>query len=337
MDQKTPREICAALAQPFAPEDLEWRIQQAYENSMRGIAVPYVTNRAIQTRLDDIVGPENWYNDYKPWHSANKKESQLCGIAIYFEGRGWITKWDGAEDSDIEPVKGGLSDSMKRAAVQWGIGRVLYSLDTVWVDVEKKGKSFVITDSSRPKLDKAYLDLLGKLKLTPAPPGGTQSQLTPTASQNVGTAQAHQSKAPATERQAQPSDTPSGSQSKYPSAIPNKESKKEAPEAAKTMEPSKSAGTPAGKSVEFPHKAETPSYEYIVESAQIQNGMTSRSTTVVLRAHDGKVTKAFARGAHTDLTPGTLLIHVKLTLKTQSSVAFYMLESYEVTAIEDAA
>ena len=60
---------------------------------MRGIAVPYVTNRAIQNRLDESVGPENWYNSYKPWHGAGKKEAQLCGIAIYFEGRGFITKW----------------------------------------------------------------------------------------------------------------------------------------------------------------------------------------------------------------------------------------------------
>lgn len=55
---------------------------------------------------------------------------------------------DGAEDSDIEPIKGGLSDSMKRAANQWGIGRVLYSMDTVWVNVEKKGKSFTSSPQS---------------------------------------------------------------------------------------------------------------------------------------------------------------------------------------------
>ncbi|MFR7743272.1 MAG: Rad52/Rad22 family DNA repair protein [Acutalibacteraceae bacterium] len=57
----------------------------------------------------------------------------MCGIStcscIYFEGKGFITKWDGAEDSDIEPAsRGGLSDSMKRAAVRWGIGRVLYKM-----------------------------------------------------------------------------------------------------------------------------------------------------------------------------------------------------------------
>ena len=82
--------------------------------------MPYVTNRAIQNRLDDVMGPDRWHNEFKPWHSTGKRESQLCGISLYFEERGWITKWDGAEDSDIEPIKGGLSDSMKRAANQWG-------------------------------------------------------------------------------------------------------------------------------------------------------------------------------------------------------------------------
>ena len=118
MAQKEARAIQQELAKPFAPEDLEWRLQKTIEAKLRGIAVPYVTNRAIQARLDDVVGPDGWYNEYKPWHRAGQKDSQLCGISIYFPERGFITKWDGAEGSDIEPVKGSLSDSMKRAAVQ---------------------------------------------------------------------------------------------------------------------------------------------------------------------------------------------------------------------------
>ena len=80
MEQKTAREIQRALTLPCAPEDLEWRLQTTLEDKMRGLAVPYVTNRAIQNRLDEVVGPDNWYNDYKPWHGAGKKEAQLCGI-----------------------------------------------------------------------------------------------------------------------------------------------------------------------------------------------------------------------------------------------------------------
>lgn len=164
MTEKDTREMQAALAKPFAPEDLEWRLQNTIEESMRGMAVPYVTNRAIQNRLDEVCGPENWYNEFKPWHSNGKKDAQLCGIAIYFEGKGFITKWDGAEDSDIEPIKGGLSDSMKRAAYQWGIGRVLYSLDTVWVDIERRGRSYITF--SQLKMNRVEISLYDVVKST---------------------------------------------------------------------------------------------------------------------------------------------------------------------------
>lgn len=174
-DAKTIRE---ELARPFAPEDLEWRTQVTSKDKTSGLAIPYVTNRAIQDRLDEVVGPENWYNDYKPWHGNGKKDAQICGISIYFEGKGFITKWDGAEDSDIEPIKGGLSDSMKRSAVQWGIGRVLYKMTKpLWVKIEQKGNSYVICDTERPKLNAAYLELLDKLHQLPTSPGAAQAQL----------------------------------------------------------------------------------------------------------------------------------------------------------------
>lgn len=174
-----PNKIKSGLSLPFAPEDLEWRIQVTTKDKMKGLAVPYVTNRAIQDRLDDVVGPENWHNEYKPWHGSGRKEAQICGISIYFEGRGFVTKWDGAEDTDVEPIKGGLSDSMKRAAVQWGIGRVLYKMDPVWVNIEQKGNSYIIMDSERPRLNQAYLAMLTQLHLQPAKPGGLQPELTP--------------------------------------------------------------------------------------------------------------------------------------------------------------
>ncbi len=178
MEQKDPRQIQAELAMPFAPEDLEWRLQKVIEARELGIAVPYVTNRAIMGRLDDVVGAENWYNEFKPWHGAGGKEAQLCGISIRY-GDGFVTKWDGAENSDIEPVKGGLSDSMKRAAVQWGIGRVLYNMDVVFVEVEKRGKTWYMKKDQQERLDYAYLKMLGKLGLTPAPAGGLRSQPEP--------------------------------------------------------------------------------------------------------------------------------------------------------------
>ena len=280
MEQKDARTIQRELARPFAPEDLEWRLQKTLEDKLRGIAVPYVTNRAIQARLDDVVGPDGWYNEYKPWHRAGQKDSQLCGISIYFPERGFITKWDGAEDSDIEPVKGGLSDSMKRAAVQWGIGgRVLYSMDTVWVDIEKLGRSWIIKKSERAKLDKAYTDTLSKMKLTPAPAGGVQSTLTPKQTREP------QASAPA----------------------PNPQ-----PAPVQPMPQPK----PDGKSG-----------IYTVLAARLENRPNS-TTHVLLERTDGEKLHAFAIGDYPELIAGTQLTSVKLSMRQQGTVVYYILEEF---------
>lgn len=120
------------LQKPFSVDDLEWRVQSAGETKKGGlyaIVVPYVTNRAVQDRLDAVMGVTAWKNEFT---STPNGKGTLCGISILV-GNEWITKWDGSEDSDIEAVKGGLSGAMKRAAVQWGIGRYLYKLDAVVV------------------------------------------------------------------------------------------------------------------------------------------------------------------------------------------------------------
>lgn len=331
MPEMNPREMQQALAQPFAPEDLEWRLQNTIEEKMRGMAVPYVTNRAIQNRLDEVCGPENWYNDFKPWHANGKKESQLCGIAIYFEGRGFITKWDGAEDSDIEPVKGGLSDSMKRAAYQWGIGRVLYSLDTVWVDIERRGRSYVIKDSERAKLDNAYLSTLQRLGLKPAVASGIQSLLTPKS--------APEQKAPKNEKPAPTpkQEQPQGqntAQQKAAAISQGKPPQQAAPVQQKAQNNAASQGNkPAGMAMPFgapQGTTQTKQEVYVVLNAKVQGGMSGSNTLVQMETPNRKQIYAYVRGAHPELTPGTQLINVKLTTRKQDTVAFHVLESYEI-------
>lgn len=126
-----------ALQDYFEAEEIEWRLQQAGEKNGRvwAICVPYVTNRAIMQRLDDTVGPGNWRNEFKPGPGGGV----LCGISVRVDGE-WVTKWDGAENTDIEGVKGGLSGAMKRAAVQWGVGRYLYALEESFANVGENGK-----------------------------------------------------------------------------------------------------------------------------------------------------------------------------------------------------
>lgn len=164
----THEEIMQALAAPFPARDVEWRVQNTNKDRTRGMAVPYIDSRAIQNRLDAVLGIYNWKPEYRPWHQVEKADkedrqqrtanaSQLCGLSVYCaERQEWIQKWDAAENSDIEPVKGGISDSFKRAAVLWNVGRYLYDLEPVWVDVEPRGRSYAIKPSEYARLDQEY-------------------------------------------------------------------------------------------------------------------------------------------------------------------------------------
>lgn len=76
---------------------------------------------------------------------------------------------------------------------------------------------------------------------------------------------------------------------------------------------------------------------YVVLSTKVQGGMSGSSTLVTLRAPDGKQIPAFARGARPELSAGSILSNVKLTVRQQDTVAFYVLESYEIVPQEDRA
>jgi len=64
----------------------------------------------------------------------------MCGLSLRI-GEEWVTKWDGADNTDVEAVKGGISSAMKRTAVQWGVGRYLYNLHAPFAKVSDKGVS----------------------------------------------------------------------------------------------------------------------------------------------------------------------------------------------------
>lgn len=145
------------LQEPFSSDDIEWRIGRAgytKDGKLYATCLAYVTNRAIMNRLDDVCGAGSWKNEYKEW-GVGGKAGILCGISIKIKDE-WVTKWDGAENTDIEAVKGGLSDAMKRAAVQWGIGRYLYNLEEGFAVITDNGKHFARGNDKKANKDYAF-------------------------------------------------------------------------------------------------------------------------------------------------------------------------------------
>jgi len=132
------------LKRPFPPEKISWRVGSMTQDKKSGMALAYIDSRDVQDRLDEVCGVEGWQCSYP---HANGKT--VCSIGIKV-GDEWIWKADGAGDSDIEAEKGALSDSFKRAAVKWGVGRYLYDLDSPWVQLDDRKR---IVSSEYKKLE----------------------------------------------------------------------------------------------------------------------------------------------------------------------------------------
>lgn len=293
----TIQEISALLAAPFDDSDIEWRLSSLNKEKTKGTAVPYVTNRAIQNRLDTVLGIDGWKNEYHPWHpdKKNNKDSQLCGISIWIEERGeWLTKYDGAEDSDIESVKGGLSDSMKRAAVHWGIGRYLYNMQTVYVELEREK---YIKQSEYAKLDAAHQAVIAR-SFQNNVPTASPAQQNPPASGNTVQVQKKQPQNTLLRPQ-QPQQ-----RSQQPKAQANAES-------ANTFTISKVGLVPSSK--------------------------RGQDTALQLQDFNGKLLEAYAPGTNSAFAPGVILSNCRLTRIEENELVFHVLEEYTIKKQQNAA
>lgn len=125
------------LKLPFSEDEVEFRLSQSGEISsgkIWGQCLAYITSRAIMDRLDAVCGPSNW----KVAYEFVGQTGVICNLSILINGE-WITKQDGAEQTNIESFKGGISSALKRAGSAWGMGRYLYSLEATFVTVVDPG------------------------------------------------------------------------------------------------------------------------------------------------------------------------------------------------------
>jgi hypothetical protein len=91
----------------------------------------YKDSRTDMDILDETVGALNWRREHT-------RDNANCVVSIWDSGKNeWIGKEDTGTASNAEAEKGLASDSFKRACVNWGIGRELYSAPFIWVAAKK--------------------------------------------------------------------------------------------------------------------------------------------------------------------------------------------------------
>lgn len=131
-----------ALSKPIQANEIEWRVQSQTKDKAKIIVVPYITNRCVMERFDEQFGTLGWTSEFREIAGGFICRITAVELGVYRE--------DGASKTSIEPEKGGISDSMKRCAVQFGLGRGLYNYPRVMIETGDK----YIPNWVKPRLDK---------------------------------------------------------------------------------------------------------------------------------------------------------------------------------------
>lgn len=134
-------------------DEIECRVGQI---SAKGFTLLLYKNaRVDMDLLDETVGAGNWQRDHK-----ELKGNIYCGVSIWDDTKKqWITKWDCGTESNTEKEKGEASDSFKRACVNVGIGRELYTAPFIWIDHVKERNGKYVPDYRSMKVQEiGYTD-----------------------------------------------------------------------------------------------------------------------------------------------------------------------------------
>jgi hypothetical protein len=112
-------DLFAALGAPFDNHEIRTRQHGS------GRTLTYITARTAMNRLDDVLGPENWWDEFIP-----NESSVVCRMTIRLPDGSTVTKSDAggyagmADQGDDD--KSGFSDAFKRTAAKFGVARYLY-------------------------------------------------------------------------------------------------------------------------------------------------------------------------------------------------------------------
>lgn len=99
----------------------------------------YKDARCDMRILDAVVGPLNWKREHVIRENVIQNMRTMvnyCKVSIFNDTVGeWVSKEDVGTESNTENAKGEASDAFKRACVNWGIGRELYTSPNIFVDL----------------------------------------------------------------------------------------------------------------------------------------------------------------------------------------------------------
>ena len=115
--------------------DIDVRVSNVTDNNgvIKVMLLLYKNARVDMKILDELYTPLGWKRTHKMIG-----DKMYCSVEVWDEKKGvWVGKEDVGTESNTEAEKGQASDSFKRACVNWGIGRELYSAPRIYVTLNQ--------------------------------------------------------------------------------------------------------------------------------------------------------------------------------------------------------
>ena len=115
--------------------DIDVRVSNVTEKNgtIKVMLLLYKDARVDMKILDELYTPMGWRRTHKLIG-----DRLYCSVEVWDDSKGlWIGKEDVGTESNTEAEKGQASDSFKRACVNWGIGRELYSAPRIYVTLNQ--------------------------------------------------------------------------------------------------------------------------------------------------------------------------------------------------------
>lgn len=111
-------------------DEIDVRVGQYTKDKTKFTLLLYQDGRCAMNILDETFGSLYWKKTYS-------RDNRNCTISVYNKEIGqWIEKEDTGVESNNAEEKGLASDSFKRASVNFGVGRELYTCPQIWITVK---------------------------------------------------------------------------------------------------------------------------------------------------------------------------------------------------------
>lgn len=108
----------------------------------------YKDARCDMSMLDEKFGPMGWKRDHQLING-----NLFCTVSVRTNNGEWVSKQDVGVESNTEKEKGQASDAFKRACVNWGIGRELYTAPFIWINLGDREWKTTRSGSRVPAVD----------------------------------------------------------------------------------------------------------------------------------------------------------------------------------------